>query len=86
MGERTLGEHLQTQRRKRELTVAQVAEVTKINPYYLRAMERDELHLLPPRVYVRGYIRSLGQVLGLEVADLYSMLPGSEGTEFASAN
>lgn len=85
MGERTLGERLQAGRKQRKLSLDDVAAATKINPYYIKAMERDEIHLLPPRVYVKGYIRSIGQLLGLEVSDLYSALPASEGREFASA-
>jgi cytoskeleton protein RodZ len=71
----TLGERLKAGRQERQLTLADVAERTKINPLYLRAMEQGEIHLLPARVYVRGYVRSLGLLLGLEPADLYSMLP-----------
>ena len=77
MGEQTFGERLQAGRMERQLTVADVANVTKINPFYLKAMERNEMHLLPGAVYVRGYIRSLGLVLGLDAADLYSSLPPS---------
>lgn len=79
MGERTLGERLQAGRLERQLSLEQVAEVTKINPFYLKAMEHDQLHLLPAAVYVKGYVRSVGQLLGLEVSDLYSSLPSDTG-------
>jgi cytoskeletal protein RodZ len=75
MGERTLGERLQAGRMERQMSLTDVAEATKINPLYLMAMERNQLHLLPAAVYVRGYLRSVGQLLGLEVTDLYSSLP-----------
>lgn len=75
MENHTLGIRLRAKRLDRKLSVAEVASATKINPYYLRAMERDELHLLPPRLYVRGYLKSVAMLLGLDVADLYSLLP-----------
>jgi cytoskeletal protein RodZ len=76
---RTLGERIEAGRRRKRLSVMDVALATKINPYYLRAMERGDLHLLPAMVYVKGYVRSVGRLLGLDCADLYSMLPASEG-------
>ncbi|MFH0809705.1 MAG: helix-turn-helix transcriptional regulator [Pseudomonadota bacterium] len=85
MGERTLGGCLQAERLRNRLSVEQVAKATKINPYYIKAMERDDLHLLPARIYVKGYIRSVCALLGLEATDFYSMLPSEAPPPLRSA-
>ncbi len=54
----TLGETLKAMRENAGLTFEQLSEKTKIQKKYLERLEREELHALPPAVYVRGFIRS----------------------------
>ncbi len=51
-----------------------VAEITRINKHYLRALEADDVRLLPAPVYVRGFVHEYARVVGLApapVADGY---------------
>lgn len=57
-GPLTLGETLKVMRENAGLTFEALAEKTKIQRKYLERLEHEELHALPPAVYVRGFIRS----------------------------
>jgi cytoskeletal protein RodZ len=73
----TVGRTIRAARERRRLSVEEVAGVTKINPFYLRAMERDDFHLVPAGIYLKGYLRSVGRLLELDAGELYSGLSGS---------
>jgi len=73
----TVGRRIKQARERRQLSVEEVAGVTKINPFYLRAMERDDFHLIPAGVYLRGYLRSVGRLLEIDAGELYMGLSGS---------
>ena len=74
---RELGEYLKREREKRQISLSKVAEETKIPTRYLQALERGEVELLPGEVYVKGFLRSYAQEIGLddqEVLDRYRQL------------
>lgn len=51
-----------------------MAEVTKVGPYYIRAVEAMDPKNLPATVFVRGYVVQIAKYLGLndkKVADSY---------------
>ncbi len=60
------GELLRQVREARGLTLEQVANTTKIAIYYLRYLEAEEYEDLPAKVYVRGYLKQIARLLGLE--------------------
>ncbi|NMB76197.1 MAG: DnaJ domain-containing protein [Myxococcales bacterium] len=67
IGEDTVfsGEILRRLRESRGLSLDKVSELTKINIFYLRAIENDTFANFPAEVYVRGYLRLLAGVYRL---------------------
>jgi transcriptional regulator with XRE-family HTH domain len=46
--------------------IAEVEERTKIRAKYLRALENEEWSLLPGPTYTKGFLRTYGEVLGID--------------------
>lgn len=68
------GASLKRVREYKQLSVQRVSEITKINPYYVRAIENMDVGNLPAVVFVRGYAVQIAKALGLDdkkVADSY---------------
>lgn len=69
-----IGEALREGRRRLGLDIKDVEERTKIRARYLRALENENWEVLPAPAYVRGFLRTYGQLLGLDgelLADEY---------------
>jgi flagellar biosynthesis protein FlhG len=62
------GAALRRTRLARGLELAQITEVTKVNPLYLRCIEEERFEALPAAVYVRGFVRAYARCLGLDAA------------------
>jgi cytoskeleton protein RodZ len=70
----TLGQALKNARTARGLTLEQVSSETRIEVAHLQALEQDLLGRIGPTVFVKGYLRQYGQLLGLDyrhLLDLY---------------
>ena len=52
------GTFLKAEREKRQLTLAELSQATKLSVSSLKVMEAGNLDDLPPDVFVRGFIRS----------------------------
>jgi hypothetical protein len=61
-----LGSSLREARVRRELTLGDVAEETRIRSRYLQAMEDERFELLPGPVYAKGFLRAYADYLGLD--------------------
>jgi hypothetical protein len=61
-----IGEVLKRARRRLRLDVATVEERTKIRTKYLRALEAEDWNTLPGPTYVKGFLRSYAQLLGID--------------------
>jgi cytoskeleton protein RodZ len=72
----TIGPRLRAAREARNLSVEQAADDTRIALRFLQALEREEFDALPAPVYVRGFLRSYANYLGLEPQSLLSELEG----------
>ena len=70
MADKSLGAHLKATRKGLGYTLEEVAEETKIAIYVLRAMEADKWETLPAEVFIRGFLRSYAEVLGLDPAEV----------------
>jgi hypothetical protein len=56
------------------MDIKEAEERTKIRTRYLRALEAEDWEVLPAPAYVRGFLRTYGQILGLDggaLADRY---------------
>ena len=61
----SFGAYLRSLREEQGKALEEIAENTKIAVANLDLLERDRYELLPPRVFVKGFIRSYVQELGL---------------------
>lgn len=70
-----IGAKLRQERVGRALTLADIAENTRIAPRYLQAIENDDFSDLPGLVFTRNFVRQYAQALGLDPDPLLSELP-----------
>src|SRR5947207_6034139 len=61
-----IGSSLREARTRRQIGVAQVEQATKIRGKYLRALEEEQFDLLPSQTYVKGFLRTYADYLGLD--------------------
>jgi cytoskeleton protein RodZ len=61
-----IGSSLRDARTRQELDFPELEERTKIRPKYLRALEDERFDLLPAPTYVKGFLRSYAEALGLD--------------------
>ena len=61
-----IGQALKDARRRIGMEIKEAEERTKIRARYLRALEAEDWEALPAPAYVRGFLRTYGQLLGLD--------------------
>ena len=61
-----IGSSLREARLRQDLDFPELEERTKIRPKYLRALEDERFDQLPAPTYVRGFLRSYAEALGLD--------------------
>jgi cytoskeletal protein RodZ len=61
-----IGNSLREARVRRGVDFAQAELATKIRGKYLRALEEDNFELLPAETYVKGFLRTYAEYLGLD--------------------
>lgn len=66
----SLGAYLQRERQKKQLTIQEVAETTRIPPESLQALESGNKSLLPVSVFTRGFVKIYADHLGLNQAEI----------------
>ncbi len=71
-GRRDLG--LTAIRESRGGSLEEIALSTKINVFYLRAIEAGELDKLPGEFYARSYVRQYARAVGLDENELLEKL------------
>ena len=70
----TVAEQLHYAREARNLTIEQVAEVTKIRTDHLRALEAGDYDVFSAPVYIRGFVRCYSTMLKLDVPQIMASL------------
>jgi cytoskeletal protein RodZ len=70
----TVAEQLHLAREAKNLTVHQVAEVTKIRTDHIRALEEGNFNAFSAPVYIRGFVRTYANLLKLDVPRLMTKL------------
>ncbi len=73
------GERLRAARERAGWTVEQVALRLRLAPTQVRALETGRREDLPPAAYVRGYLRSYAQLLGLDPQEFAKARASEEG-------
>jgi hypothetical protein len=61
-----IGASLREARARARIEIAQMEAQTKIRAKYLRALENEEWELLPGPTYVKSFLRTYGDMLGLD--------------------
>src|SRR3984957_7570285 len=61
-----IGSTLREARMRAKIDITEVETRTKIRAKYLRAIENEEWDLLPGPVYVKSFLRTYGDYLGLD--------------------
>jgi cytoskeleton protein RodZ len=61
-----IGNSLREARLRRHIEFAEAEHGTKIRGKYLRALEEERFELLPSHTYVKGFLRSYAEYLGLD--------------------
>ncbi len=74
----TIGQYLRQLREERGISLEQLAQATRINPTYLRALENDEMSLLPSAVQGRGYLRLIAGTYNIDPQPLLAAFPNGE--------
>ena len=75
---RQLGQHLKQVRESRSLSVKQLHSLTLVPIYQLESLEAGRIELLPEDIYVRGFLRRIGNALGLEGDRIAASLPAAD--------
>ena len=66
----TVAEQLRAAREQRQLSIQQVADITKLKGDQIRALEQGDYDAFAAPVYLRGFLRTYGALLKLDVPAL----------------
>jgi hypothetical protein len=77
---------LRAGRAQRQLTLDDVARVTKIQPRILEKIEAGELEGLPAAVFVRGFVKSFARCVGLDESEAVARYGQCANAPATSAN
>ena len=70
----TVAQQLRQAREAKNLTVQQVADITKIRTDHLRALEEGNFDMFSAPVYIRGFVRTYSTLLKLDVPQVMTAL------------
>ncbi len=62
----SLGSLLRRSREERHIDLDEAVSTTRIRRNYLEALENEEWSKLPSQVFVKGFLRSYAELLGLD--------------------
>lgn len=79
VGTMTLGEKLKKLRSDKRIALNEVSRVTKIRVEYLQCLEEGKYDELPADVYVRGFLKSYGNFLGVDEHSLVKLFEKEKG-------
>ncbi len=65
MAKETIGEYLKRERELRQITLEEMVQGTKIALQRLKELESDRLEDMPAEIFVRGFIKSYAEFIGL---------------------
>jgi len=75
----TVAEQLRAARESKNLTVAQVAEATKIRTDHIRALEEGNFNVFSAPIYIRGSVKNYAMRLKLDVPQIMAALDAELG-------
>ncbi len=81
-----LGDYLKQARKKKGLSLEQLASRTKIQEHHLIALESEDFANLPAKVFAKGFVRSYAKALGLEEEEALQRFLDTSRTFYAQPN
>ena len=69
----TVGFYLKKEREANNISLREVARLTKISPIYLNHIEKNEFRKIPKGPYLKGYIASYSNAIGCDADKLISL-------------
>ena len=66
-------EALKNLREKKGISIAQLSSLTGIEEKFLEALEKKEWDLLPPDIYIQGYLKKISQILEVDFKNLWEL-------------
>jgi cytoskeletal protein RodZ len=66
----TLGQYFKQEREKREITLKEIEQTTKIPAQTLKFLEEDQIDVLPPRAFLRGFLQVISKEFGFDEEEL----------------
>lgn len=75
------GSRLRTAREARNMAVTEVATQLRLDSNVISAIENDDFAALPSATFVKGYLRSYGGILALDVDVLIAEYQAAKGAE-----
>jgi cytoskeleton protein RodZ len=77
-----VGSRLARQRERRDITLQEIARITKINIHYLNAIDHDQLNRLPGGIITKGFLRAYAKEVGVDsdeiIADYTAAVQASQ--------
>jgi cytoskeletal protein RodZ len=77
----SLGSYLKRERELRQMSIAELAQITRIPARVLQHLENDAHNELPADVFVRGFLRSYANALGLDDESVLARYRGRESQD-----
>ena len=70
----SVAEQLRSAREAQNLSIAQIAEITKVRGDHIRAIEEGNYDVFSAPVYIRGFVRTYARLLKLDVPQVMAAL------------
>ncbi|MBI5186141.1 MAG: helix-turn-helix domain-containing protein [Nitrospinae bacterium] len=66
----SIGQYLKTNREAKGATLEEIAKATHINKRFLLAIEHEDFKKLPGEIFVKGFIKTYAQYIGLDPTEV----------------
>lgn len=74
----SIGSYLRRERELRGVSLAEVADITRIPLKQLEKLEDDRLAELPGEVFIKGYLKAYARAVGLDVDDVLARFANTQ--------
>jgi cytoskeletal protein RodZ len=73
----TLGQYFRSERERRGISLKDIERRTKISCQTLAWLEEDNLEILPPRAFLRGFLQVISKEFGMDESELFRLMDES---------
>ena len=70
----TLGQYFRAERESRGISLKDIERRTKISYQILVWLEEDNLEILPPRAFLRGFLQVISKEFGMDESELFRLM------------